>query len=465
MSEPHEVRQLRSLVQDRALKKDYLSSPEFELLHEELGKHLNSDNPYIKMNTLSVLGRASSVSKPAEFRLKPLISQSLSSPITQSLQMSDGDDRYYFAKAISISDDIWVYDYAVKQIVEEDVAEKARTEWVKIAIKHSTSLEKIITDINGNLKVILPKLGLDVDGIAKRLLRITSSLETPLATEDMLAGDYLGDQLYKLFITHNERSGCKNRELRLSIATHQIETLIKIIRLNIAVNNDPKIYQTVGAIMKWWHPASPPQELSKLTTRVAEIGCKTLHIYARQGLKRDLLRSSLVDAFGENVIGRITKIIVENDPSLDTEISYWLSTGKNLKKAQSNQLISHQSSIAFEEQLAHLMVALTSSFPTQIELDTINSNIGAVFPEEADLIDHTVNGIKIVNQWVRALARSKSLDYIGQQSAHMKFDPALHETFNNVGLNSDVTVVTPGVIKKNEGRPDSIILKIKVRAV
>lgn len=465
MSEPYEVKQLRSLVQDRALKKDYLSSPEFELLYEKLGKHLYSDNPIIKMNTLSVLGRASSVSKPAELRLKPLISGSLSSPITQPLQMSDGDDRYYFAKAIGIADDIWVYDYAVKQIVEEDIAEKARAEWVKIAIKHSESLEKIIADINGNIKAILPKLKLDTDSVAKRLLRITSSLETSLATEDMPAGDYLGDHLYKLFITHNERGGCKDRELRLSVATQQIETLIKIIRLNIVANNDPKIYQTVGAILRWWHPASPPQVLSKLTNRVAEIGCKTLHIYARQGLKRDLLRNSLEDAFGENVIGRITKNIVANDPSLDTEISHWLSTGKILKKAQSNQLISHQSSIAFEEQLAHLMVALTSSFPNQTELESINSSIGAVFPEEADIISHAADGIKIVKQWVSALARSKRLEYIGKQFEHMKFDPALHESLNTVGVNFNVTVVSPGVLKKNEGRPDSIILKIKVREV
>jgi len=465
MGEPVEIIKLRSMVQDRILTKELLDTPEFDELLKALSTHVTSTDQNTRMMALSVLGRASSVSKPVKTKLSPTIVHGLSIPITQSIEISDGDDRYYFAKAVSFADKNWIYDYAVEQIAKEEIAEKARTEWVNMAIKKAASLESFLADINSALNLVLSKSKLDADAIARRLLRISASLESYLATEDMPVGDNFGKQLFKFHITHNSRSGPDERKLRLSAAKEQINSIIKIIRLNITANNDPELYKTVGAILRWWHPATPPQELSALTTRVAEIGSKTLHMYARQGVKRAALRKSLVDACSKTILGRITKAIADSDPSLDSEISHWFATGEELRTAHKNEAVSHQSSKTFDENFAHLMIALSSSKLNQDDIGLVSESVGAVFPEESQVFKTATDQISIIKQWVRSLARSRRLELLGKPSEQVKYDPVLHDGMNDMLMNADVKVTRPGVVKKSEGRPDTIIVKMQVRGI
>jgi len=463
MGEPVEIIKLRSMVQDRVLTKELLGTPEFDELLNAISEHVQSTDESVRMIALSVLGRASSVSKPMKTKLSPIIVHGLSIPITQSIEISDGDDRYYFAKAVSFADENWIYDFAIEQIAKEEIAEKARTEWVNMAIRKAASLEFFLADINNALNLALSKL--DADSIARRLLRISSSLESYLATEDMPVGDNFGKQLYKFHITHNSRRGPDERKLRLSAAKEQISSIIKIIRLNIAANNDPELYKTAGAILRWWHPAAPPQELSALTTRVAEIGSKTLHMYARQGVKRMALRKSLVDVCGKPALDRITKAIADSDPSLDSEVSHWFATGEELRTAHKNEAVSHQSSKTFDENFAHLMIALSSSKLNQDDIGLVSESVGAVFPEESQVFKTATDQIAIIKQWVRSLARSRRLELLGKSSEQVKYDPVLHDGMNDMLLNADVKVARPGVVKKSEGRPDTIIVKMQVRGI
>lgn len=146
VSEPFAVVELRKVIQERRLTKDFLEADECRNLLTALRRSIHSDAESDVWSGLSVAGRAASVSKPMEKVFVPIIDERLQMGLPPFTPLQDEENRCYLAKAIQGSSAPEAIEIAFSEIVRE-VSENARRTWVGVALCASNSKEEFLTRI------------------------------------------------------------------------------------------------------------------------------------------------------------------------------------------------------------------------------------------------------------------------------------------------------------------------------
>jgi len=458
------IESIRAAVKERNLNKAWFSSSQFEHIILELDKDIEFLSQSDRAHFASVLSRASSVSKPALELFKERIKKILENLPNESSELSDGEDRYYLAKAIKMSSPKWAYDYCIRQLVNEDVAEKARKVWAEVCLSKSVSLEFFLVNLNAAIPQAIQEIeSTEHDSSFKRIRRIFASFDHDLAILNLDSGVRFGKECGQLLLKHTASKGPENRKLKQEIGVSYIKSLKKILRLNLEANQDPEVYRVVGRILKWWHPASPPENIRKEVDQVIKIGCKTVYLHAKQGIQNNALRRVLNDVSGSTTINRRLKSLVEEDLSIEERISYWLSHGEEIKQQQQNEVVSELNQSGEDEILAELMILFNDPSFSASHLDQISNSIDAIYPDESEALNSLVHNLRLINQWFASITNKRGLQLIHNPGEIIHYNQSLHEAYGEIDQNANVRIEKPGVKISRYGRPDRILRNPKVR--
>lgn len=453
---------LRKVVQERRLTKELMDSVEFSRACAALLEISSDDSSENYWLALSYLGRAASVSKPAEKELKPIVKGLISKGFPEFSTLSDGEDRYYLAKALAFEPTEEIVQRAYRELVGEDVAEKARNVWLKIALEKSTSKAEFLRTVNARLSDNPNIDAMNSDALARRIRRIGSTLLEPLVTSDIPSGTGYGVELKKFFTGPFGKQGPDDKDLRTEFTLEIVNSIHYVVRLNFSAGAEPAVYLIASDVKAWWAPATPPLQLERAIRRLANAGMEALHIFARQGVRNNPLRLALVQGAGAETIQILARAFAEQDSSLDEKLSHWLVTGQDLQERRTTEAIEQLSATRLDEYVGRLLVSSSGPDASAKALTVAAERVADLMPEEATIVSLAAGRLSQINQWARAIARSRNIKLVGEKGETISYDPAVHQGDNGLTIGSRVRVVTPGAIRSEPNRPNMLILKVEV---
>ncbi len=453
---------LRQTIQERRLTKEFLASTEFSDIHRALLQPQESLVPQDFWLALATLGRAANVSKPAEASVKPVILRLLSGSIPTYVALSEGEDRYYLAKALEYHSDPAITQIAFSELAGEELAETARAVWIGIALHNSRSKAEFLRELNNRLDVLAQGGALSLDSLARRVKRISALMLDPLITSDLVSGRSYGSELRHFFAGQFRARPPTDKELRDEFALEMIAGVSRIVRLNFSAGTDPAVYLVAADVRGWWHPASLPLKLEQAILKLARTGMEALHIFARQGVKNAPLREAIVQAVGADTANTIARVTVSDDSSLSEDVSNWVVSGREIKVRRSTQAIDEFAANRLDEYVGRLLIACNRPGANSNSVALIAERIADFMPDEAAVVSSAATSLAQIAQWTRAIARSRNVELIGSIGDTLVYDPALHMGSSATVLGSDVRVVTPGIVKSDANRPRQLIQKIEV---
>lgn len=463
VAEPVVVAALRKVIQERRLTKEFLETEEAGGILAGLRETTLSRKPLDVWISLSIAGRAASVSKPMESVFFPIVDERIDAGLPAFEALLDGEDRWYLAKAVQRNPSPEVVDIAFTEIVRDDLGEKARRVWVDAALPAAKTREEFLKRINQNIDLLFGSARDRSDTLARRIRRINSAISEKLVTSDLPSGAEFSRQLRILCTGHLSEEGPEDRHLRDEAAIELMTSLTDIVRLSFAAASDPNSYLVAQDLRNWWRPASPPQEFEGISRRLLRHGAEALHVFARQGLRNEALRKSLVAIGGSDPLERVAREIVNRDSSLPEELSAWFCTGEQFAKRQSIAAVEALSSERLDTDVSRLLVYVSSSEFDGTAIERIAQDVSELMPDEGRLISNMSGRAKQVSQVVQSLAARLHINLFLDIGGVVQFDPAQHESINEAPIGSNVLVVRPGTRKTEPSRSPRILLKPKVK--
>lgn len=462
-AEPVIVADLRKIIQDRRLTKDFLNTENFTPILDGLREATMQGTPSDVWSSLSIAGRAASVSKPMENVFFPLVDQRVDVGLPHFKALQDAEDRWYLAKALQRNPSPEVVAIAFSEIVRDDLGEKARRVWVEIGLATAKTREEFLKRINRNIDLLFGSARDRSDTLARRIRRINSAISEKVVTTDLPAGPEFSHQLRMLYTGHLSKDGPEDRRLRDEAALELVASLTDIVRLSFAAASDPSSYLIAEDLKNWWRPASPPDVFEAISRSLVRHGAEALHVFARQGLRNDALRESLVAIGGSSLLGRVAQEIVNRDSSLPEDLSAWLCTGEEPAKRHSSAAVEALSGERLDTDVSRLLVYVTSSEFDGAAIERIANDVSELMPDEGQLISDVSGRTKQVSQVVESLAKRLHINLFLDAGELVQFDPAQHDSINEGSIGANVLVVRPGTRKIEPNRVPRILLKAKVK--
>ena len=241
-----------------------------------------------------------------------------------------------------------------------------------------------------------------------------------------------------------------------------VDSVHRIVRLNFSAGADPAVYLIASDVKGWWEPASPPLQLEQAIRRLAKSGMESLHIFARQGVRNSPLRNALVQSAGADTVQSLARAIAAEDSSLEESISHWLVTGRNIEERRTTETIEQLGATRLDEYVARLLVSSSGPEASSKSLTFAAERVADLMPDEAAIVSMAAGRLAQINQWARAISRSRCIELVGERGDTISFDPAIHQGADSLTIGSKVRVVTPGAIKSEPNRPKILILKSEV---
>jgi hypothetical protein len=451
---------LQSLMATRKLLKDLLEDCAVASAFDLVGKAAQTGENEERLRAVSILGKAAEISKPIATFVLPLLEAGLRLPLPSTASWGTADDRYYLAKGISVCREPWVTSYAAVELARADVAERtSRAVWADIAINRAQSLASALEAVARALSEDRRASDYTVDTASRKLNRIADALRKLLPIADVPTGEGFGTAFSGLVAEAGGHTGPENRPLRQETALNILDLMVQTLRLRFAATLDSDVYHAAGTVLGWWKPARPPEAVNSWAERIARIAMDSLHTLSRQGVSQRNLRQALVSAFGADLVNRIGAEIISRDPSLDPAIASWLSQGRALAETRSNTAVREVNDQEFDVLVARLLLAIDNQEGGPQSLQLMADDIELLEPGHSATIRAGIMRARLVAQWARAIGTRRRLVLSGERGELVQYDPAVHETEDDLQLSARARIKVPGVVKQQESRPAKVILK------
>lgn len=451
---------LKSLIETRTFKKEQLREKRVIADLRRLAWAAAQGPDQLRLEALSVLGKAAEVSVPIANAVRPLIIDALSEKPPHTGEWGNADDRYYFAKALSTSGQEWIGRYAARELALAGTSEvRSKEVWADLALAHCESIAQAIEVIAEGLTSQQSERPDDALTPFRRLNRICESILKPLRISELPAGSRLGSALRSLFSLSPGNPTVEFVKVREITALSAMDLVIAILRLRVDTLFDRDMYRAVSAPAGWWRPATPPASVDERLNRAANLAVDALLVVARQGYKDLELRRSVAAALGNRRIDEIASRKASADPSLLPEVSHWLSTGRELQAAAKNETLGSLLDKELDELIARMAIERKRLEMSPADLRQIGDAIEAFEPVLASTIKTIGTHLDLLGQSIDTILRKRGISVSPERDAFVKYDPRAHESPQPIATSTDAKVIVPGAIKTDPGRPPAIIIK------
>jgi molecular chaperone GrpE (heat shock protein) len=458
------IAHFKSLIETRKFKKEQLQEDRVVADLRRLAWAASQGSDQMRLEALSVLGKAAEVSVPIAAAVRPLIISALSIRPPFTGEWGNADDRYYFAKAVSASTNEWTGSYAARELATAGTSEvRSKEVWAELALAHCESIAAAIEEIANGLNSQQSEGPDDPLTPFRRLNRVCESLVYPLRISELPAGPGLGAALRSLFSLTAGSTTAEFVKVREATALSAMDLVITILRLRVDTLFDPEMYRALSVPLNWWRPATPPSSVDDRVNRASYLAVDALLVVARQGHKDVALRRSIVAALGKKKVDEIAFNKAAADPSLLPDVSHWLSTGRELQNTAKNETLEEVLDQEMDELTARLAIERKRLEMTPSDIRQIGDVIEAFEPVHASTIKTLSTHLDVLGQAIDAILRKRGISVSPERDETVKFDPRSHEAFNPIATSADAKVLVPGAVKASPGRPPVILVKAIVK--
>ncbi|TWB08433.1 hypothetical protein FBZ99_11919 [Rhizobium sp. ERR 1071] len=458
------ITHLKSLIETRTFKKEQLQEDRVVADLRRLAWAASQGSVQMRLEALSILGKAAEVSVPIAAAVRPLITSALSAIPPHTGEWGNADDRYYFAKAVSISTNGWIGRYAARELALAGTSEvRSKDVWAELALANCSSIAEAIEEIADGLKSQQGRGPDDPLTPFRRLNRVCESLLKPLRVSELPAGPSLGAALRSLFSLSAASPTAEFAKVRETAALSAMDLVIAILRLRVDTLFDKDMYRAGSTPLNWWRPATPPPSVDERLNRLANLAVDALLVVARQGHKDVELRRSIATALGSRKIDEIASRRATADPSLLPEVSHWLSTGRELQAAAKNETLGEVLDQELDELIARMAIERKRFEMTPADVRQIGDAIEAFEPVHASTIKTVGTHLDLLGQSIDTILRKRGIFVSPERDETVEYDPRLHEASKPITTSTKAKVVVPGAIKTTPGRPPVILVKAIVK--
>lgn len=457
---------VESLIETRKLRKEILADEPITAAIRIMGQTIEAGQANDRLRAISILGKASEVSKPVAALVHPILTEGLRAPLPRVGTWGSADDRYYLAKGVSLSTSPWTMNYAATELAQAEVAERSsRAIWAEIAVSRAPSLAEVIETVSVALSDQMRAISDPVDTAYRKLVRICEALSAPLATADVTSGEGFGRSFVNLVMQAGGQKGATAARLREDAAITVLELMANLARLRFEVLLDADFYRAAGIVRGWWRPGTPPSSIEAKCDRIAQLAVTGLHILARQGVTDDHFRQALSSSLGAQRVNEFGRAVAATDPSLDPSISRWMATGQALSDKKTNESVREDNERLVDEILAKLLVAVDNQDSGPQALDSVADSIEIMEPLSATTLRQGASRMRLIEQWSKALGERRYVATSGDRGKLVRFDPALHQANEQIARLESVRITAPAVIRQLPGRPAEIVVKAIVERI
>jgi hypothetical protein len=454
---------IRSLIANRGTRSDRLEQDDIRDAMQTVANFLrNRFSPSLRLEAASLLGKANETfkSKLLTERIANLVGQGLTEPLPSIGDWGNADDRRYLAKAVILSNAPWIPQYAAEALAQTEISEKvSRDIWAELAISRASDLASSLRAVARASTEWLSQRSDSAELAYRKLRRICDALGQTLLTADVPAGPEFGEALTALVRLAGGGKGSEALKVREEAAIGVLDLIIQILKFRFDLLFDSDIYRAVGTVRGWWRPARPPDDVEHRSDRIAHFAMQGLHVLARQGVQDRELRLALTKSLGAARINSSGEAIAAKDISLNPESAKFLATGQELLVSRTNEALQDLNEQDFDDLLARLLLTTKNQDTSADTIRSIADAIDLFEPGQASIIRKAGSRLELMDQWVDALTGKRKLSTYAVRGELVEYDPAFHDTPEALQRLSQVRVVVPGVVRKIEGRPATIIVK------
>jgi hypothetical protein len=458
------VAYFKAMIETRTFKKEQLQEPRVVEGFRRLSWAAAHGPTQLRLESLSVLGKAAEVSVPIATAVKPIVARALAQSPPHTGAWGNADDRYYFAKAISSARNDWTGRYAARELALAGTSEvRSKEVWADLALANCSSIAEAITEIAKGLNGAEGLAAEDPVTPFRRLARACDALIGPLRVSELPAGPGLGAALRSLFNLSAGSATTEFVKIREATALAAMDLVITILRLRVETLFEREMYRAVSAPLNWWKPATPPPAVEERASRATNLGVDALLVVARQGHQDVELRRAIAAALGSKRVDEIASKKANADHSLLPEVSHWLATGRELQTASKNEALSELLEQEMDQLIAGLAIERRRHESTPLDIRQIADEIEAFEPVQASMIKNASTHLEVLGQSIDALLRKRGISVSPDRDEAVKYDPRSHEGSGPMATSTEARVVVPGAIKISPGRPPMILVKAIVR--
>lgn len=462
-------RALLVLSKDRRRIHEAAKSPNFAAALESFFEEARSSGaPEDILMATAAVSRVSSIVRSFHKNAEKIANKYLIERLPPSEIIQNPDDRYYIAKTCNMISADWVADYLAHATIEEENAERARTEYVTGLFKSVGSLQIAFDMLSQKFNKWNIRTEKPAETAARRLKRVLSAVHPALLKYEGEITPDAGVSLARMVRAPFQRGvEVLEQKIRKELASELAETIHNLVRTRFSLATDPATYEAMR-VAKRWFPQYRWEDFARGAASVRKVTSDLLEgmtLLARQGITDTAMFECLTVVLGsEDNARRKTAQLGRSLSSLADDVRQWLITGQTTgdrKSSESTDLAVRSAEQREDLLLASLLLDIErlNRRTTLIQKECL-AEIEVLDPNMAREIENFLEQVRAVVDGFRSFCTGRGLMVRDKVNDVVEYSPLYHEsvTGSTQGIRK-VCVIEPVVEKINKAGVPSVIRK------
>lgn len=415
--------------------------------------------PTGELFAVAMLSRLAAVARSREAQVFERIEKVLSNMPAPIDSLEGGVLKRYAAQGLRYANADWVTDYCLRESVNTEKADKARTELLHVALSRIGNVSDWLTELAGQAKLIR-----QIENQESQLVRVRKVFDSVSDVFQFWDGN-LGSEpgsatanCLKSFL--RGRTADADQTVLFELMDHVLEILLRIVEMRFSYALQPDTFESVTIGKKILGPGLWARFLNKsqVITALRTILCESASVLARQNKEDQKIMKVLAALYTSNdhASTEVREHFSETH-GIDPDIAnWWINLGHSSgRKRGAKQRIGNSE----DQQIGALLISMESIREPMEKLGrAVVPYLEISDPVLASTLERAVAGYESMAQVVRRLARMRKLSKTDMKGERLEYNPLEHEMLggHQSGVRT-VKVVRDGIRKEFGGRIKTLV--------
>jgi hypothetical protein len=453
---------LTALMSDRAIAR-VSKTAEFSRGIQGLLDCVSSDaDPLERLGAIAQLMRVSQAVKPLGKALAERMPDLMREGLPPVDLLKDGDDRAYVAQACQLIDAGWVGQYAAQSAAREEVAERARTEFVAVLFARANAFSDVLQLLREPVWQLKFQTDSPGDSIGRRLTRLLGALREHMARRRLKGGEQPGRMLAELIKRPLEFSGFP-QELSVQIGLAREIVLITdlILHTRFSLATDANAYAAIRIARQLFGSSAWPKALASELDDLIDTVTEAILLLAKQGIPSDPLIGQLallVDDRGR--ADALMRDFADKHSDLPEPIRAWMRRQRYIGSSPEVSRIEASESLRADPLVGNVLVESYRLEESRLLIETsVLPTVRVLDPGQVHVLETLDSRIRTILHTINGLATARRMGLLGSPGQEIPYQPKYFELVQG-SFREKMLVVRPAVVRMaDDGSPTEVVLK------
>jgi hypothetical protein len=382
--------------------------------------------------------------------------------------LTDPDDRTYVVRAMEFAHGDWVTAFLAEFIIEEEAAETARAEAVRVLVKALPSVDPLLQALAGHLEAWKPETQRPTESLARRVVRILQALEDHLA--DGTEATWEACRALARMVRPRSKTSPNEveRDVIEQVAARTLRLTHTLVRIRFSLAADDRAYEPVVHVREWFQPHQWARFLEQCADArpVVRDLREAILLLARQGRTDQQLMKRLELVSGSEAAAQRILAQLAGEPGVPPEVQAWLigTVATHSPGGERSALLMADREASENLTLGELLrlCGQVSSASAHVERSVL-PELDILAPDAAPPIRSLSARAADLSATVLSFASQRRLKLRGQPGEVVEFSPVEHEMMGGPAPGVRwVRLVQPAVEQRLEGGATRLVLRALV---